>query len=401
MNILITDGENRSSLAATRSLGKKGHKVIISGQSLRNISSVSKYCAGRYKVSDPLESGNAYINDIKKILEKNEIDIVLPMAEATIRALLNTTESLPSRTRVASPSWGIMEKVFDKIKLLKIAQQNRVQTPLSVFFQNKEDFFSRQSSHFSFPFDFPVVIKPAMSKIPTEKGYVNGSVMYASCADELFSLYSREESLSYPSMIQEKIRGPGTALFALLDGKKPLALFSHRRLREKPPSGGVSVLCESIKLEDDIVDMSMRLLNVIGWTGVAMVEFKRDERDGRPKLMEINGRFWGSLQLAIDCGVDFPSLLVDCMQGRKPPKTIREYKVGHKLKWLIGTFDHMLIRMRNDADRLNLYPDFPSRLASLAVFFKIWEEETTFDVIEKHDMKPFFWEIREYIANLI
>src|SRR6185503_13112360 len=90
-----------------------------------------------------------------------------------------------------------------------------------------------------------------------------------------------------------------------------------RRIREKPPSGGVSVYCESIAIPQDLEASSGLLLNRLGWNGVAMVEFKLDREAGKAYLMEINGRFWGSLQLAVDAGVDFPRLLVEAALGKR------------------------------------------------------------------------------------
>ena len=69
----------------------------------------------------------------------------------------------------------------------------------------------------------------------------------------------------------------------------------------------MSVYRESVAADPDLVRRSRALLDAFGWCGVAMVEYKLDERTGTPYLMEVNGRFWGSLQLAIDAGVDFPS----------------------------------------------------------------------------------------------
>ena len=53
----------------------------------------------------------------------------------------------------------------------------------------------------------------------------------------------------YPSLIQERIVGPGIGVFVLCDHGRLLAAFAHRRLREKPPSGGASVLCESVAVD--------------------------------------------------------------------------------------------------------------------------------------------------------
>ena len=83
----------------------------------------------------------------------------------------------------------------------------------------------------------------------------------------------------------------------------------------------MSVYRESIAADPALVERSRRLLEHFGWQGVAMVEYKVDERTGTPMLMEINGRFWGSLQLAVDAGVDFPRLLIECAEGTAPGGT--------------------------------------------------------------------------------
>ena len=131
------------------------------------------------------------------------------------------------------------------------------------------------------------------------------------------------------------------------------ASFAHRRLREKPPSGGVSVYRESIAADPALVERSRRLLEHFGWQGVAMVEYKVDERTGTPMLMEINGRFWGSLQLAVDAGVDFPRLLIECAEGRLPRRR-RLYAVGTRLRWWWGDVDQLLLRLRRSSEQLGL-----------------------------------------------
>lgn len=110
---------------------------------------------------------------------------------------------------------------------------------------------------------------------------------------------------NYPFTIQSFVKGTGQGVFALFKHGSPVCYFSHRRLREKPPTGGVSVLSESAPLNQQLKESAERLLLSAKWHGVAMVEFRVAE-DGTGYLMEVNPRFWGSLQLAIDSGVDFP-----------------------------------------------------------------------------------------------
>jgi D-aspartate ligase len=85
-------------------------------------------------------------------------------------------------------------------------------------------------------------------------------------------------------------------------------LFTAKKIREYPINGGVTS-CGVSTFESDLIELSTRLFRQLGWYGVAEVEFKVDPRDGIPKLIEINPRFWQYLQLPIACGINFPHLL--------------------------------------------------------------------------------------------
>jgi predicted ATP-grasp superfamily ATP-dependent carboligase len=317
------------------------------------------------------------------------------MTEQSIYLLNPARDRLPEGVVLACPLREKMQAISDKTALCRLAETLQVPIPKTLYLAGATDLPDALGEIDR----YPMVVKPALSRTPERQGFLAGGVMYVSSRDELEKLYATSPILRYPSMIQEKIIGPGTGLFTLYDKDRHLALFSHRRLREKPPSGGVSVVSESAPLDEEMVDAAGRLLSAVGWTGVAMVEFKRDQRDGKAKLMEINGRFWGSLQLAIVCGVDFPALLLDYLQGEKPLAPVANYLVGHKLKWFFGTLDHLLIRLRSSRQGLNLPPDAPSKGRALAEFLSVWERNASFDVFDRDDIWPFLFEGRSYLSG--
>jgi len=397
MNVLVTDGENRSTLAVIRSLGRKGCRVVVTSREARNLASSSKFCLRGFSVPDPLQDADDYVNAVIEIAARETIDFIFPMTEQSIHLLNPARYRLPARTVLACPPQEIMQAVSDKSRLCHLAESLRLPVPRTLYLSNAGDL----SANIRKIDRYPVVVKPALSRIRERQGFLSGEVRYASSSAELEQLYATSSVLRYPSLIQEKIVGPGTGLFTLFDGNCHLALFSHRRLREKPPSGGVSVVSESVPLDEEMVEAAGRLLSVIGWNGVAMVEFKRDQRDGKAKLMEINGRFWGSLQLAVACGVDFPVLFLDYLQGKKAQTKVGDYEVGHKLKWFFGTLDHLLIRLRNSADMLNLPSGAPSRQQALVEFLRIFEHNTSFDVFDRDDPGPFWFEGCAYIRHAL
>ena len=147
------------------------------------------------------------------------------------------------------------------------------------------------------------------------------------------SLMDRKQGDDWP-MIQEVVGGKGKGVSALCDHGTVVAWFAHERLRDTCPTGSGSNLRRSIALTPRLQKPAERLLANLKWHGPAMVEFKDDEINP-PCLMEVNGRFWGSLQLAIDSGVNFPVLWLDLLSG----KSIRRpafYREGTTLRWLWG-----------------------------------------------------------------
>ena len=396
VTVLVTDGENRSSLAVTRSLGRYGCRVVVLGRSLENLASSSRYCSASYSVSDPITNGVSFFIDVVSVVGRENIDFIFPMTEPAVLVLAEHRAELPKKVQLATSQIEQIETVFDKFAVFQLAKKMGVAIPETIFIQNREDFFDKMPDICN----FPVVVKPSMSRILVNGNFIQTKIVYAKDYDDLVQHYKTEEALSYPSMIQEKIVGPGTGLFTLFDGDRHLALFAHKRLREKPPSGGVSVVSESVALDGEMVVAAEKLLSEAKWNGVAMVEFKRDDRDGRAKLMEINGRFWGSLQLAISAGVDFPVLLLRNLQGNLVEPQKLGYRQGLKMKWLLGTLDHIIIRLKNK-DELNLPPNFSSKWQAVVDFFRIKETQMVFDVFQRDDINPFWFEVKKYVQDLL
>lgn len=397
MNILVTDGENRSALAVTRSLGRMGYNIFVTGREAGNISACSKYCRKTFIAPDPLKERGKYFGAIAEIVMREEIDVIFPMTEQSIYCLSDARERLGKNVILACAPTNMMESISNKYKLFQLAEKLGVAVPETIYVSGADD-FPEKRTRISV---FPVVVKPALSKIRDGDKIISAGVMYATNQDELSRLYETRPELRYQFLIQEMIVGEGTGLFTLFDRDRHLALFSHRRLLEKPPSGGVSVLSESVHLDDEMVESAGKLLSEVGWEGIAMVEFKRDIRDGKAKLMEINGRFWGSLQLAVSSGVDFPALSLDYYLGRKPASLLNYFTVGQKLKWFFGILDHLIIRIRHGKCSHNSIQGYPACWQVVKDLLKTRDESTSSDVYDPEDVRPFISETKTYLKNIM
>lgn len=124
-----------------------------------------------------------------------------------------------------------------------------------------------------------------------------------------------------------------------------------------------------------------------------MVEFKVAE-DGTPYLMEINTRFWGSLQLAIDAGVDFPYLLYQLACGEKPEPVVR-YKSGIRLRWLLGDLDSLYLTLRDRQYSTAV------KLKALLRFLTPSPFKTRHEVNRWSDLGPAWYEVKQYIRDIL
>jgi len=147
-----------------------------------------------------------------------------------------------------------------------------------------------------------------------------------------------------------------------------------------------------------MVEAAHALLGSLRWHGVAMVEFKLDPRDGRPKLMEINGRFWNSLPLAVAAGVDFPFLLYRLATEGDVPECF-EYRSGVRCRWLVGDAQHLAGVLRG---RPAGWPDaFPSRGRTVADFMKCFGRDLHYDDLWISDPMPFIADLADLTLRRI
>ena len=391
MRVLITDGNERSALATTRSLGRRGIQVVVGASEGRCLAGVSRYCWRSFTYPSPYTHPNEYVSRLLEVIRECEISVFFPMSDLALHLVAQQFSEFDPLVRIPIPGLEIIHTLTDKCYLMRLAETLGIPIPETTFVPNAEaqEILSSIES-------FPVVVKPGRSATRINGVWQKTAVQYAPDSGALHRLYRENDYLRLPSLIQRRVYGEGHGIFALMNHGKPVALFAHRRLREKPPSGGVSVMSESIPLPQPITSYALRLLEHVGWHGVAMVEFKLDEQSKEPMLMEVNGRFWGSLQLAIDAGLDFPFLLYSlaCRGQADPP--IGNYRIGVKLRWLLGDLDHLILRIRRRNSKLHLPQSCPSRLKELVDFLRFYEHDLHYETLRFNDTAPFILELSQY-----
>lgn len=389
--VLVTDGEQRAALAAVRSLGRAGFDVRVCATRPHSLAGASRYCRMSAPVPDALADPLGFRRAVEDLVARWEIGVLLPVTEQALRALL------PARldqqgVKVPFPSADVFRRISDKARLLEAAVSLGLAVPEQRVLHRPDD--RRALSRASLR--FPMVVKPARSVSDADGRPLKLSVGYASNWAELETQLAPLPLSAYPILLQQRVVGPGMGIFLLVWEGQTLAVFAHRRLREKPPSGGVSVYRESVPPDPALVAKAIELLRHFEWQGLAMVEFKIDTRTRTPYLMEVNARLWGSLQLAIDAGVDFPLLLVRAALGEQPAPVLSS-RAGVRSRWWWGDVDHLIARLRRSPAELALPPDAPGRWRAVADFLKVWRPGDRNEILRLTDPWPFVQETIDWL----
>lgn len=384
MRVFVTDGDNRATLAVTRSLGAAGHDVVVGEKRTPALAQTSRYCSERVCYPDPVRQSDSFIAFLIDFVREQQIEVLLPVSDIATFLVTEHRDQFDPGCAIPFASAANVAAAADKVGLHETARRLGVPVPHGVTVHDPHTVPA-------VPFEFPVVIKPWKSRVRTAHGWRSSAVSYARDRGELVHDIASRAAHEFPLMIQERIVGPGQGVFACFHHGTPIAVFAHRRVLERPPWGGVSVISESVPVDPTAETFALRLLSDLSWHGVAMVEFKQDLRDGQPKLMEINGRFWGSLQLAIDSGVDFPSLLVE-QTRRVEPRPQPPYQVGTRTRWLWGTVDSLMLTLLRFGREPHRVPGGRRRV--VGEFLKFWGPHLHYDNPKWGDLGPFLHETR-------
>jgi predicted ATP-grasp superfamily ATP-dependent carboligase len=361
----ITDASQRKAIPIIRSLGNHNIKVIAGESNSWSMGFFSKYCSERFIYPSPTKNSTLFVEWLRDFLRYNHCDVLLPIDSKTMDIITEHLDELSKYTAIPVVNHSVYMKARDKEQTIRIALENNIPCPTTYFLSKIEeiDLIAEKIT-------FPIVIKPRQSE-------GSRGIAYAWSKNNLYSQYYKIHRYYPLPLIQEYIPAGGSTIgVELLFNKnsEPRAIFAHKRIREYPVSGGPSTLSESV-YAPRAVEMGIKLLKALGWYGVAMIEFKIDPRDNTPKLMEINPKFWGSIQLPIICGVDFPYLLYRmATEGDVAP--VFDYKVGVRCRWLIpGDILHFL----NNPNRFRLKPNF----------FKFMDKNLYYDILSINDPGPF------------
>jgi len=328
---LVLDGDHKNALAIVRHLGKTGnYHIEVASYGKASICFFSKYTEKKHIISHPLKNATAYLRELLETLKKNKIDVLLPVSHISYKICAQNVDEIRKYTHITLPEFEKIELASSKIATYRLAEKLKI--PYPSFFEIEKIADVRKID-----IDFPCVIKA-----PFEAG--KNIVEYANDKTELLKKYEkicRENSFENKlPIVQKYIAGQGFGFFAFYENGKCKSYFMHKRIREYPVTGGASVCAESF-YDEKLMEFGKKILDYLKWNGVAMVEFKKDNKTGIYNLMEINAKFWGSLDLALFSGVNFPQMLIN--HALNEDIYYRKNYLKKRFQWILnGEIFHIL-----------------------------------------------------------
>jgi predicted ATP-grasp superfamily ATP-dependent carboligase len=358
--VLLTDAPANATLAAARALGRRGLRVgVCTFEGEFNLAAHSRYVAERVPLPSPATAPAEFAAGLARACRAGNYAAVFPTTERTMQVVSDHRDELPAGVALPIPDREAVETARDKGLTADLARSVGVPVPTTWWPAD-----AAEVARLAPTLPYPVIVKPRQTNFAGADGrLVKAGYAFVRTAAALPAAHAKIDAAVPRPLIQEVVPGIGAGVFSLWNHGTPLLWFAHRRVREEDPRGGRASAAITVPVDPRLAEQATRLLKALRWHGVAMVEFKRHAATGACWLMEINGRFWGSLALAIAAGVDFPYHLYQVAQGEAVTASAG-YPSGVLARDAVGELKHFLRVMRGP--RREFLAHAPGRLETLA-----------------------------------
>jgi predicted ATP-grasp superfamily ATP-dependent carboligase len=383
-------------LTVVRDLGMHGVPVYGIGRTPTALGMHSRFL--RRGLVRP-ESADALIDQIVALGKELGEACLFAISESDI-VLLNRYRDRLGGFKCLFADAPRLASVLDKAETYRVAERVGIRGPRTATISTLQE-----AERLRTELRFPVVLKWANPHEAWKQlapiGVTPEKTYYCQTPDELMQCLRRFEPAGTYPLIQEYVAGNGLGQFVLMKDGQAHYTFQHYRVHEWPPEGGSSSLCESVPshLHRDLMDKSIALLRELRWEGVAMVEYRHDPASGATALMEINGRFWGSLPLAYHAGAHFPYLYYRLF-GLGLPVDAPAYRAGVRCRYMVPETKRLarvLFAAHKIPDRSLAFKRVPELLSYLADFVR---PRSHYFVLDRNDPQPFLRDIQQILGKV-
>ncbi|WP_394788253.1 hypothetical protein [Rhodoferax sp.] len=389
--------ETQIGLGLVRELGRAGVTVVGIAVEPDAIGLSSRYLARKLVVPQPRSP--ALIAAIVALGEELGPCCLIAVSEANLGWLAQHQGEF-GQVRPIVPSAETLAMVLDKQRTLQAASEVGIAIP-----ETAEPTSMAEAQALAARFPFPAVLKwkdpNAIARKLGAAGLELLKAEYVYTPAEFLTAAARYEPVGEWPMLQAYCPGTGLGQFFYMHKGQAVRRFQHLRVAEWPPEGGFSSVCDAVPLDRHLAlqEQSIALLRHIGWEGVAMVEYRWDPATDHAVLMEINGRYWGSFPLAVQCGVGFGLLSYALESGLDMP-VLPPVRWGQRCR-MVSTELKRLVRICLQPQKI-VDRTFPVRpVAEVLRFVRdFFRPGVGYYVWDASDPDPFFADVKNLLRKL-
>jgi protein-tyrosine-phosphatase/predicted ATP-grasp superfamily ATP-dependent carboligase len=319
--ILILGSSTKAGTYVAKQFNLAGYRVTVYDWS--NLPNKhSKYINENVSGISPEKDLNSFTADLIKYLETHSVFALLPLHDAALEIVRSIRGRIPPGIQLLGLNEDdIYKYAHNKWELLKLARQSNIPVPKTVYIPGLNELENLNWTR------FPCIVKPVSSALIKDGRLYSFKVTVANNYHELVDQI-RELILNTPVMVQEFVAGYGIGFNFLSNKGEIISSYIHKRITEH---AGVSSLREI--LSNDAygnLETIKSFIKKINWTGVGMLEFKVNE--GHPVLMELNGRFFGSIELSVKSGLNLPKQFLELSIENQIPDKNQRFRIHTKVR---------------------------------------------------------------------
>ncbi len=380
---VLLDGHLKSTLAAVRSLGMHNIEVMVGSDRKTGMSLHSRYSTQKYIYPHPLTHTKSFLEALVTLGQTfDNKPLLYTFSDQTSALVSRHRIELAQYFRLLLPEAENFEIAFDKSRTVRIAMELGVAVPKTFFPQNEVELDTISLS-------WPVVVKPRSNYAWVGDEGRSSRVQFAFSSRELKELFSRiYQEMGTPPIIQEYVHhGRELGMEGVFKDGIAVSSCAHERLRSLDPTGGASVYKKTIEPSLLMRESTQKIMKRLEWQGPAMIEYVQAP-DGQLYLLEINGRFWGSLPLAVFAGVDFPYHVFQVSHK----ETVREMQKKSPVfsRYLLGDISWLMKVLFKQSPMRSL--SYSGRMEAIMAFLKAFHPRIHEDVWSWRDPLPFLWD---------
>lgn len=385
--VLAIVGDTQVGLWVVRSMARNGLTVHAIVNSPEGQSAHSRYSASAWTLDHhPKEEG--FADEIEALVRQLDVGSIMPVSEGYHNALIAVRERFEPEVHLFSPSRELFDKSTDKDYLQVLCAELGIPVAKGMCLDELMD------EHGGSALQFPLVLRTRRQNI--DAGKVPLKAAYAKDRAELDRWHEQFKTFADNVLVQEYHPGAEEHVQILMHDGQPFATGDYIGEHHMPLAGGVTTQRVSCH-HQPVIDDTVKLLQALGWQGIAGVQFHYDPATGKYIFLEINPRFSGGLPTVVMAGFEASFLL---WQSRFEPEKMQKgsYQIGLRSRILGGEANWLLGQLRRD--ELPPGQKHLSRLGAVATF--IWHSFpwTKDDSFLLADPKPFWVDFKQMLKKL-